>query len=218
MAKKKGRRTTNPRGYKHDEPRNRDSKPSRRSTPSTGRDSEQEHLPTPFDYRLHRRNPLKALVTTYQPVYRHFIALIAAGTHPVVAGAAIGIPANLVRYWVQRGKEQARGLYADFWADISLALAGAVAEASQEIRIKNPKEWLAAGPATELFAPEELPVLGFAQGQSGLPGQAPVTINIASPDQISSLSEAIVEMRKLGISLDQPALDPPPEEEQPPSH
>lgn len=169
----------------------------------------------PFDLRdgLGRvsRSPLKNLILHQQPVYRRLLALIRGGAHPVVAGASVGIPPNMIRAWIESGRKARSGLYFHFWSDITLAIARTVAEASEEIRIKTPEKWLATGPATEVFDPTELPVLGFQDqpGSHAGSGQSGININILNSEHIPQLADAFIELKRVGISLDAPPEPPP---------
>lgn len=150
-------------------------------------------------------SPLRHLVLHQQPMYLHFLTLIRGGVHPVVAGSTIGIPPRLIRSWLEQGKKAASGIYFNFWNDVVLAISRVTAETEMEVRARNPAQWLAAGPSLEVFEPGELPVPGFQGVASQQPG---VNVNvIADSDTLMAVTDALVQLKRYGISLDPAVVD-----------
>jgi hypothetical protein len=157
------------------------------------------------------RTNLKEIVNHQKPIYQHFLNLIRGGVHPAVAAGAIGIPPPLFRRWLARGKEASSGIYFRLWSDISLVVSRTVAEVSEEIRLKHPDKWLAAGPALEVFEESELPIPGFIN--QGAAAQGDTNIHIQGGPSHALITQALIETLRYGIdpnpkALPEPAADP----------
>jgi len=74
------------------------------------------------------------------------VAQIRAGSFPSVAAEAAGVPREVFRRWLRRGRKRRRGRYARFRREVRQAQAQARAKAEMDVRNKDVKFWLRYGP------------------------------------------------------------------------
>ncbi|MBL8799967.1 MAG: hypothetical protein JNM56_39155 [Planctomycetia bacterium] len=74
------------------------------------------------------------------------VAQIRAGSFPSVAAEAAGVPREVFRRWLRRGRQRRRGRYARFRRQVRQAQAQARAKAEMDARNKDVKFWLRYGP------------------------------------------------------------------------
>lgn len=180
--------------------------PSTSDDNSVGGQLQQPDLRDPATGRV--RANLREIILHQQPIYRHFLNLVRGGVHPAVAAGSIGIPPPLFRRWISRGKQATTGIYFRLWSDVSLVISRTVAEVSEEIRLKHPDKWLAAGPALEVFEESELPIPGFINQAGGSGGDTNITINQGGPSH-ALITQALIETLRYGIDPNPKALPEP---------
>lgn len=82
-------------------------------------------------------------------IERVIVAAIRAGGFPHVAAEAAGVPRRVFRRWLAMGRKPSAVPYGQFRRNVMQARAHARLTAECEVRDKDPKTWLQAGPAKE---------------------------------------------------------------------
>lgn len=77
------------------------------------------------------------------------VEAIQRGAFDHIAAEAAGVTGRTFRNWMERGAEEARGLYADFYAAVIQARAKARINAEARVYETEPYKWLRFGPGRD---------------------------------------------------------------------